>query len=94
MKRSLWKMMSLAALVAVSIFVVAPAMATETTIVGLLNEDWAIEGDDGVLYEVEDSEMGNELLNHVGKKVEVVGTVNESDGMKSIQVTKYTVIEE
>lgn len=93
MKRN-WIMMSVMALIALSMFLVAPVMATETTVVGLLNEDWAIEGEDGVMYEVEDSEMGNELLNNVGKKVEVTGTVNESEGVKSIRVSKYTVLGE
>jgi hypothetical protein len=84
----------MAALIALFVVLIAPVMATETTVVGLLNEDWAIEGEDGVLYEVEDSEMGNELLNNVGKKVEVTGTVSESEGVKSIRVSKYTVVGE
>jgi hypothetical protein len=94
MKRKYWILTTLMALVALSMVMVAPVMATEVTVVGLLNEDWAIEGEDGVLYEVEDSEVGNELLNHVGKKVEVLGTVNESEGIKSIRVSKFTVLGE
>ena len=93
MKRN-WIWLSMAALIALFVVLIAPVMATETTVVGLLNEDWAIEGEDGVLYEVEDSDMGNELLNNVGKKVEVTGTVSESEGVKSIRVSKYTVVGE
>jgi hypothetical protein len=44
-------------------------------------------------YEVEDTDMGNEMLNHVGKTVEATGEVVEEDGVKTIKVESYKILE-
>ena len=46
-----------------------------------------------MVYEVEDTDMGNDMLNHVGKTVEVTGTVVNEDGVKSIKVESYKILE-
>lgn len=74
----------------------APVLAVENemTISGVVNEDYQIVTDVGDVYEVEDTDMGNELLNHVGKKVEVTGTVSEEDEVQTIKVASYVVLED
>jgi hypothetical protein len=49
---------------------------------------------DGQAFSIADNEQGNELLTHVGEKVEVKGTVMESEGKKLIDVSSYKVIKE
>jgi hypothetical protein len=50
--------------------------------------------DDGQIYEVVDTEKGAEVVDLVGKKVKVTGTVEEKDGEQVITVTSYEVIKE
>ena len=70
------------------------AVENEMTVTGVVNEDYQIVTDLGDVYEVEDTDMGNDLLNHVGKKVEVKGTVSEEDEVKTIKVASYVVLED
>ena len=62
------------------------------TITGTVNEDYQIVADDGQIYEVADTEKGEEVTDLVGKKVKVTGTVEEEDGKKEITVTSYEII--
>ena len=75
-------------------FVAVSIAAPQQAIVAWVTDDLAIETDDGEVLEVADTDMGNDLLHHVGKKVEVVGKITETDGIKTIRVVSYTVIEE
>ena len=67
--------------------------ADEVTVVGKINENYQIVTEDGIVYEVADTEMGNDMLNHVGKFVEALGVVTEEKGAKVIKVTSYVFIE-
>ena len=71
----------------------APAFSTEVTLIGKVNESYQIETDQGDVYDVADTDMGNELLNHVGETVEVTGIISEEEGVKIIRVIAYMVIE-
>lgn len=64
------------------------------TITGTVNENYQIVADDGQVYEVADTEKGDEVVDLVGKKVKVTGTVEESYGEKVITMTSYEVIGE
>jgi hypothetical protein len=69
--------------------------ADKVTISGTINDYYGIETDDGEVYEIGDSEQGDELIGHVGARVEVTGTVEEDeDGVKVITVTSFVLIEE
>jgi len=86
-------------ILAVSILVLmlaAPVLAVEVemTFIGEVTDSYQIVTDMGVVYEVADTDMGNELLDHAGKKVEVTGTVTEEDEVKIIKVTSYVVLED
>ncbi len=69
--------------------------ANEVTISGTVNDFYGIETDDGEVYEIGDSEQGDELIGHVGARVEVTGTLEEDeDGMKIITVSSFVILEE
>jgi 16S rRNA C1402 (ribose-2'-O) methylase RsmI len=76
---------------------VADNSATEETkepskIIGTVNDSYQIVSDDGQTYDIEVNDPGNELIEQVGNKVEVVGTVEEIDGLKSITVMSYKIL--
>ncbi|MEJ2284484.1 MAG: hypothetical protein P8X85_12900 [Desulfobacterales bacterium] len=74
---------------------VGPALSGGgVTIVGTINDDSQIVDNAGVVYEVADNDMAEEVMEHVGKKLEVKGTVMEEEGSKMITITSYTVLEE
>jgi hypothetical protein len=82
-----------------SVFVLmlaVPALAVESemTVIGEVNDNYQLVTDQGDVYEVADTDMGNDLLNNIGKKVEVTGTITEEQGVKMIRVASYVVLEE
>ena len=64
------------------------------TITGTVNENYQIVADTGEIYEVADTEKGDEVIDLIGKKVKVTGTVEESEDMKIITIISYEVIGE
>jgi hypothetical protein len=70
-----------------------PVFAGEITITGTINDTYQIVADNGTVYEVADTDMGNDMLDHVGKTVKVIGEVIEEDGVKVINVKSYNVME-
>lgn len=72
-----------------------PAAAGEqVTILGTVNAAYQIITDDQQAYDVAESEKGDEVVEMIGRKVKVSGTVEEQDGAKVIFVTFYEVVEE
>jgi len=91
-KKKRFLFMGLCAMIIVT-FLSGSAFSSETvTIAGTVNEDYQIVADNGQIYQVADTEKGDEVIDLVGKKVKVTGTVEESDGEKVITVTSYEVI--
>jgi hypothetical protein len=77
----------------VSLLLMAGAgLAGETVISGKVTADNQLLSDDGQVYEVSDTENGNQLLEHMEKKVAVKGTVAEKDGKKMITVTSFEIL--
>lgn len=70
-----------------------PVFAEDITITGTINDSYQIVAANGTVYEVADTDMGNDLLNHVGKTVEVIGEVIEEDDVKIIDVKSYNILE-
>jgi hypothetical protein len=81
-------------LLAVILIFSAQVFADEVTIVGKINDNYQIVTEDGTVYKVADTEMGNEMLNHVSKFVEALGIVTEEEGVKIIKVTSYVLLDE
>lgn len=71
----------------------SPVFADEITVTGTVNDAYQIVADDGTVYEVADTDMGNDLLEHIGKTVEVKGIVFTEEGVKVINVKSYKVLE-
>ena len=69
------------------------AAADEVSITGTVNEDSQLVADNGQTYDIGDNEKGNEVMELVGKKVSVKGTVMEAEGTKIITITAFDVIE-
>lgn len=82
------------AVLVLTLMLAAPVFASEVTVIGKVNDSYQIETDLGEIFEVADTAIGNELLEHIGKKVEVSGTVSEEEGVKTIKVATYIVLEE
>jgi hypothetical protein len=70
------------------------AESTTVTIVGEVNDQYQIVAKDGTIYEIVDTEMGDEVLKLVGSVVEVTGDVIEEDGVKGIDIKYFEVKEE
>ena len=66
--------------------------AGEITITGTINDTNQIVADNGTVYEVADTDMGNDLLNNVGMTVEVIGAVVEEEGVKVFNVKSYKIL--
>lgn len=64
------------------------------TIMGTVNDGYQIVTENEEVYEVAETEKGDEVVRLVGKKVKVTGMVEESEGVKIIIVTSYEVMEE
>ena len=75
-------------------FLAGPALSGGTvTITGTVNEDNQIVTDDGKVYDVVDTEKGDEVIEMVDKKVKATGAVEESEGKMMISITEYEVFE-
>ena len=83
-------------LLAFSVFLYSPVIAEPTTItiVGEVNDQYQIVAKDGTIYEIADTEMGDEVLKLVGSVVEVTGDLIEEDGVKGIDIKYFEVKEE
>ena len=78
----------------VLVFFTTQALSSEITITGTLNDNLQLVTEDGIVYEIDDTEKGNEAFDHVGKKMKLVGTITEDDGVKTITVLFFDLLEE
>lgn len=80
-------------LVFLAIFGIGIAVAGDVTVSGEMTDDYQIVTATGDVYEVTDDEKGGELAENAGKKVVVQGTLMEEEGIKTITVTSFKVVE-
>ena len=67
--------------------------ASEITVVGVVNDSNQIVAD-GVIFEVDDTPEGDDLVaNYIGKTVKVTGKLNLDGDMRIISVKSFEVIE-
>jgi hypothetical protein len=66
---------------------------TPVTFTGTVNDDFQVVAADGTVYEVDANDQGNQLVEEVGKKVEVTGIVEIVDDLKSITVLSYKLLD-
>jgi DNA/RNA endonuclease YhcR with UshA esterase domain len=75
------------------VFATGVAMAAEAvTIQGQVNEENQLVDQDGNVYAIADTEEGMKVMDMVGEKVEVKGTVQEDMGDKEITVESFSVL--
>lgn len=70
------------------------AWADPITVEGIVNEAAQIVTDDGETYELAKTELGDIVAALAGARVLVTGTVEETEGNKTITVTKYLILDE
>ena len=80
-------------LMVAAFFCAAAIAAEEKTITGQINEEQQFVANDGTIYEIGESDKGNELVEMTGKKVSVTGMVTESEGAWTIEVTDFELME-
>jgi hypothetical protein len=67
---------------------------TDVKVVGTVGDDNTITDDSGAVYQIGDNDKTDEIAEHAGKKVEIMGTVEEaSDGSKTIMINSYKLVE-
>ena len=62
------------------------------TIEGIVNDNYQIVTDDGVVYDIAENEKGYELAQLINSRVRVYGTLEEYDDIKEITVESYEVM--
>ncbi|MGD9332922.1 MAG: hypothetical protein PVJ53_16530 [Desulfobacterales bacterium] len=90
-------MKKMTAVTVLSVFVLVFAFgvgiaAESMTIQGQVNEDSQLVDDNGEVYDIADTEQGMQVMDMVGEKVEVRGTVTEDEGVKEITVESFSVV--
>jgi hypothetical protein len=74
--------------------VLAEQESKPVTMVGIVEEDNSITDDAGTNYMFQENDKAGELAEHIGQKVEITGTLEESpDGAKVITVENYKLLE-
>jgi Icc-related predicted phosphoesterase len=76
------------------VFAMSAGMAAEMVVIqGQVTEDSQIQDQEGNVFDIADTEKGSELVENVGQKVEIEGTVLEDGGTKIITVETFRIIE-
>jgi hypothetical protein len=70
------------------------AAEQEIMITGTIDDANNLVDKDGQLFSIADTKEGMELATHIGVKVQVKGTVMESEGEKQIKVSAYKLIKQ
>ena len=91
MKKS--ALMVVLAMVLVFLTIGFGAAAEMVVVQGQVTEDSQIMDDAGNVFDIADTDKGNELVENIGQKVEIQGTVMEDGGVKVITVESFRIIE-
>lgn len=94
MKKNLKQILIGILIMSLTVFLSGIAVAgSEISVSGVINEDGQLVDDDGMAYDIADNEEGDEVMDMVGSKVTVKGTVLEADGTKIITISSFKIIE-
>lgn len=95
MKKNMKKILLGILIIGLTVFLsgIAPA-ESEVSVSGVINEDGQLVDDDGMTYDIAENDEGNEIMEMVGQKITVKGTVMEAEGTKIITVSSFKIIEE
>ena len=82
-------------IIGLTVFLSGIAVAgSQISISGVINEDGQLVDEGGMAYDIAENEEGDELMEMIGQKVAVKGTVMEAEGTKIITVTEFKLLEE
>ena len=82
-------------IIGLTVFLSGIAIAgAEVSISGVISEDGQLVDDDGMAYDIAESEEGDQIMEMVGSKVTVKGTVMEAEGTRIITISSFKIIEE
>jgi hypothetical protein len=82
-------------IIGLTVFLSGIALAgSEVSISGVISDDGQLVDNDGMAYDIAENEEGNEIMEMVGQKMTVKGTVMEAEGTKIITVTAFKLLEE
>jgi hypothetical protein len=82
-------------IIGLTVFISGIAVAgSQVSISGVINEDGQLVDDDSMAYDIAENEEGDQLVEMIGQKVAVKGTVMEAEGTKIITVTEFKLLEE
>jgi hypothetical protein len=70
------------------------AAEQEIMITGTVSDANQLVDQQGQIFSIADTKEGMELATHIGVKVQVKGTVMESEGEKQIKVSAYKLIKQ
>jgi cell division protein FtsL len=88
-------MMVLITLVLISAVPLAAMASEPVTIQVEVNDSYQIVDSNGQVYEIAETEKGNDLVeNHIGEKAKVVGTVQQDQNVKIITITAFEILAE
>jgi hypothetical protein len=71
----------------------AVCAAEQITVQGQVTEENQLMDEEGNLYDIAETENGMEVMDMVGEKIQVIGTVTEDEGVKEITVESYNVLQ-
>ena len=86
--------------VVASLFILSAMLAgissagKSVTIVGYVNDQYQIVDAEGTVYEIADSEKGEEVAELVDRKLRVTGSLMDADGTPIIEISMYEVIDD
>ena len=66
---------------------------SDMKVVGTVGEDNTITDESGAVYEIGNNEKGEEISELAGKKVEIMGTIEEEGGTKTIVIDSFKLME-
>ncbi|MGD8880498.1 MAG: hypothetical protein PVI82_01325 [Desulfobacterales bacterium] len=82
-------------IIGLTVFLSGIAVAeSEVNVSGVINEDGQLVDDEGMTYDIAENDEGNEVMEMIGYKVTVKGTVMEAEGTKIITISSFEIIEE
>ena len=95
MKKNMKNIFNGILIIGLTVFISGIALAgSQVSISGVINEDGQLVDNDGMTYDIAENEEGDQIMEMVGQKVTVKGTVMEAEGTKIITVNEFKLLEE
>jgi hypothetical protein len=95
MKKNMKRTFIAILIIGLTVFISGIALAgSQISISGVINEDGQLVDGNDIAYDLAENEQGEQIMEMVGQKVAVKGTVMDDEGTKVITVTEFKLLEE